>query len=306
MTTPIIYLVSPPYSGSTLLALLLATHPDVATIGERGHFYRKIMASPVVGSPYCSCGRLFAGCDFWQTIKAAVAREVDARWLQLPFSTFQLINRPRRLRHLVDQLCLRYALADKTDRLPFPLKRRYQAAQYANAALIRAVLATRGARVFLDSSKVVEHAVYLDRTTGFQVRAIHLVRDGRAQVHSTLSHHPERDAASAGRQWMALVHQQAAILDQARIPYLTVKYETLCAAPQETLASICDFCDLDPDRVSLHFRQVEQHLMGNPMRLESSQEIVDKQSWRSEMTPADLRLFDQVAGEYNRSLGYGA
>ena len=55
---PCLYVASPSYSGSTLLTMLLAEHPEVATIGEMKGGQEDL------SSYRCSCGALFAACPF--------------------------------------------------------------------------------------------------------------------------------------------------------------------------------------------------------------------------------------------------
>ena len=58
-----IYILSPSYSGSTLLTCLLARHPDIATVGEL-----KASALGSLDSYKCSCGELLRECQFWDRI----------------------------------------------------------------------------------------------------------------------------------------------------------------------------------------------------------------------------------------------
>ena len=302
--TKILYIASPPYSGSTLLAFLLATHPDIGTIGERGHFHRKMVARPVIGSPYCSCGKPFAECPFWQQVGAKVAAKVPPAVWQQPFSTYRLFTGPRLLVKLVDRWLLAAALKGNTGRLPTFIRHRYQAMGQANASLIQAVLEVSGKSLFLDSSKSEKDALLLNDIPGFQVYLIQLLRDGRAQVHSTLGHHANHTIESASRQWAGRIKAQQALLQKANLPCLPVKYEQLCQNPQTVMDDIFSFAGLAPGRGSLQFRRPDLHLMGNPMRLENSNDIKDKAQWRTDLTPTQLQIFEQIAGPTNRALGY--
>lgn len=303
--TLILYIVSPAYSGSTLLAALLATHPAIGTIGERGHFHRKMVARPVIGSPFCSCGRRFDECDFWLAVSQQVQAAVSPAGYRRPFSTFRLYpSLPRRLNRYVEKLCLRHALQHTSQQLPWPVRGRYRQAAQANAALIQAVLQVSGKSVFLDASKSEMDAVLLNDLPGFRVMVLHLIRDGRAQVYSTLRHHQDRDAAQASRQWAGRIRAQQRLLGLAGLPLLRLGYEALCADPAGTMASIFTFAGLPADQGSLAFRQPHLHIMGNPMRLSHDSEIIDRQAWRTSLTAEQLATFTQIAGDLNSSLGY--
>ena len=57
------YILCPSYSGSTLLTLLLATHRDIATIGEL-----KATHLGDVAKYSCSCGVPILACPFWEEV----------------------------------------------------------------------------------------------------------------------------------------------------------------------------------------------------------------------------------------------
>ena len=62
------YILAASHSGSTLLAMLLASHPDVCTTGE--------LKAQSLGDPdkyRCSCGALIRQCEFWNDIAARMA-----------------------------------------------------------------------------------------------------------------------------------------------------------------------------------------------------------------------------------------
>lgn len=303
--TTVLYIVSPAYSGSTLLTLLLATHPAVGTIGERAHFHRKMFADPIVGSTDCSCGRHFHACPLWSQARARLQAELPSAVLRRPFSAFRLFGGlPRPLERRVNGLVWRAILAGREDRLPWPIGARLREQQRANATLMRAVLDLTDRSVFLDSSKVAEHAVLLGRLPGWRVVVYHLLRDGRGQVASTVKHHPERAPAEAARRWAQQVRRETALLERSGLPVRRVRYEDLCADPRGVVAELLTFAGLDGSAATLDWQTADLHIMGNPMRLHSVAEIVDRQEWRTRLSAADLADFAAVAGELNRALGY--
>lgn len=299
---PILYIVSPPYSGSTLLTMLLATHPGIGTIGERGHFYRKMVARPLIGSPACSCGQHFDACEFWQAVKGQVQQQIDPTIYQLPFSGFRLTHGPGWVNRIIEKICFQAALDGRLP--PFPIRKRYQAVQQANAVLIQAVLAQSGTTLFLDASKAVKHAVQLNAIPGFKVYVLHLVRDGRGQVASILKHRPEWNVNLAAREWVRQVQQQESILERAGMPVQRLRYEDLCADPAAIIADALTFAGLDPALATLAFRERPLHIMGNLMRLEDTAEIQDRQEWRTRLDEAQLAAFSSIAGPLNHALGY--
>src|SRR5476649_1432980 len=67
------YLLAASHSGSTLLALLLASHPEVCTTGE--------LKATSLGDPdtyRCSCGAPIRLCPFWNSVSRAMAERGGA------------------------------------------------------------------------------------------------------------------------------------------------------------------------------------------------------------------------------------
>jgi hypothetical protein len=64
------------------------------------------------------------------------------------------------------------------------------------------------------------------------------------------------------------------------------------------------FIGLDPALVTRDFRSVEQHILGNAMRLGSSAEITLNERWRATLGAGDVATFERIAGNLNRAHGY--
>jgi hypothetical protein len=299
-------IVSPSFSGSTLLTYLLATHPQVSTIGERSKFWRKMFHPDAPGSKRCSCGVLFVECPFWTKIGDRVASEGRSALIShLDFSTFQFYSHPL-VNKVAHKLCLFFAERGKTGFIPYPVGRRFRAICDLNTRLIDAVLELTNSRVFIDSSKSARHAVYLNSAacSDYDVYAIKLVRDGRGQVYSQLKRGWVESIEQASRRWLGQVRRME-LLDRADVNTVAVKYERVCSRPAQTMADVFQFLGLDCQKGSLQFRDHDQHIMGNwDTRTGDTDQIRDKQEWRQGLTAEQLRIFGELAGETNRALGY--
>jgi hypothetical protein len=86
--------------------------------------------------------------------------------------------------------------------------------------------------------------------------------------------------------------------------WIEVRYEELCRDTKKTLSRLFEFLGFDPDKRSWEFRALENHVVGNGMRLDATSEIRLDERWRSVLTEGDLRSFDHEAGEMNRRYGY--
>jgi hypothetical protein len=318
----LVYLLAASHSGSTLLAMLLGSHPDICTVGEL-----KATALGNIDAYRCSCGRPIRVCTFWSGVTAAMrARGFDFDIAQAGTDLRHgASDRARRLLKPLHRGVLLEAIRDVALRLTPGWTAHLGRVDAVNAALVAAIQERTQAAVIVDSSKIGIRLKYLLRNPAFDVKVIRLVRDGRAVALTYVD--PERFAdardprlrgggsgatrenerkpiAQAAREWRRSNEEAQAIverLDPAR--WIEVRYEAVCAQTTETLDRICRFVGV-PNRVAADFRAVEQHVIGNGMRLDTTSDIRLDEAWRDTLTAADLAAFDAVAGALNRRLGY--
>ncbi len=295
------YILSPSFSGSTLLTFLLNAHPEIATIGEL-----KAQAMGNLDEYDCSCGTRVQQCGFWR----ALAAEFERRGLRFDLADlgthFRYRSRPaldKVLRARVRGPVLENVRRATRAMLPGGA-RFHNDTLTRNELLIDLVTHLQGGSVFLDGSKDPVRLWYLHRAARWNLRTIYLVRDGRGTARSYMNH-DGLSMADAAREWRR-THEECLRL-VARLPVgrvLHLKYEDLCRAPEETLDRTLTFLGLDSRARLDDFRAVEHHILGNAMRLKSSGEIQLDEKWRTALTPADLATFDRVAGDLNRQYGY--
>ena len=73
----LVYILAASHSGSTLLAMILGSHPEVCTVGEL-----KATSLGNADDYPCSCRRRIRDCPFWTRIRSDMA----ARGFQLDFN----------------------------------------------------------------------------------------------------------------------------------------------------------------------------------------------------------------------------
>jgi hypothetical protein len=160
-----------------------------------------------------------------------------------------------------------------------------------------------------------------------EARFIHLIRDGRdaalSRAQRNLTNPTPMD--KVGKRWKGRIiraREQASRLNH----YLELRYEDLVRDPETPLRRICEFIELDWDDAMLRYyeraedrlqemardlppegdkprrpadHRMEAHALTtkppDPSRLER---------WRTEMSPDDLALFEQAAGDLLTELGY--
>lgn len=296
---PLVYIQSAAHSGSTLLALQLARHPDVCTVGE------------LSGTPYrarpgyrCSCGSELGECGFWQGVCAAMARrgfsysattaETDIRNAPDPYV--------RRLLKPLHRGPLLELVRDAAMLLSGAARSHIRRNQRLKAALVESVVECTGRPVLVDSSKAGVQLKYHLRNPRLDTRMVWLLRDGRGAALSLMRNAriPMRQAAY---EWRRANEEARAIvrrLDRAR--WVQVRYEALCADPQGTLATLWRFIGVPPERQGAS--APEHHILGHRMRLGGSAAIRLDEKWRTELAAADLGTFEALAGRLNRELGY--
>ncbi|MFL6194005.1 MAG: sulfotransferase family protein [Thermoanaerobaculia bacterium] len=304
--TKVVYIMGHGYSGSTLLTFLLSTHPQVATIGELG--IAPLAKEDLTPQDYlCSCKTPVRDCGFWRTVSKEMAgrgHDFDIWDAGLEFRA------PGRgvadvLLRAVQRGPVLETARDVGLRLVPAARREMERVISRISSLTEIVARLKGTDTFLDSSKRPERATLMQRSGNFDMRVIHLVRDGRAVSWSSMKHLKIGPEAAA-RSWLA----DNGGSEHARryFPadrWMTLRYEDLCADPDATLRKIHGFMDI-PSRNSFHnFRAVDHHIIGNQMRLASTSEIRLDESWKKALTPEQMAAIDRLVAPLNRRYGYG-
>jgi hypothetical protein len=317
------YILAASHSGSTLLAMLLGSHPDVCTAGEL-----KAGSLGDVTTYRCSCGTPIARCAFW----ARVAAETAARGEPLDITEARTDVRAvpsawaRRLLRPLHRGRAAEAVRDALLGLSPTWRRELPRRQARNAALVAALQSVTGGSCVVDSSKSGIRLKYLLRNPALDVKVIRLVRDGRAVALTYTDPARFADAGDPGLRaggaggdraherlpWRAAVREwrrsnEAAEAIVRGLPpsrWIELRYEDLCRSPAETLRRVYAFMGVDPAGLVLDFRRREHHVVGNGMRLDATSEIRLDDRWRTALTADDLATFEADAGSLLRRLGY--
>lgn len=319
--TPYAYILAASHSGSTLLAMLLNSHPDVATIGELTSG-----ATRTLDGYRCSCRELITECSFWGRLTTAMRRR-NAAFNLADFGIKFEIESPRWLNRLLRfEHRGRWLEACRDTALAFsPAWRRHFSRTAGTCeAMAAGILELTGARVVVDSSKLAHRMKFVRRIGGLDLKVIHLVRDGRAVALTYMDtdtfadsadpslrrggrglggppQQPRLDMAAAAEEWRrSIASAEHALARLGPDRWMRVRYEDLCARPEATLASVFSFLGLDPAIAASAFRTVEHHIVGNGMRMDSSSDVRLDERWKSVLRQADLDTFERVAGSLNR------
>ena len=321
----LVYILAASHSGSTLLSMLLGSHPQIANAGEL-----KLSAIGNLDTYRCSCGNLILNCEFWDKVKKGMEARgfdfdlscagTDYRYIESAYVKRLLSSMHRGLWAEKLRDTALYLSPTWREQLPRVHKR--------NAALISTIAEIKNAKIVTDSSKIGLRLKYLLKNPDLNVKIVRLIRDGRAvaltymdtKVYADSSNPSLRAGGSgedsknndknvtidqASREWKRCNEEAKSILQNIdKNQYFEVNYENLCENTDNILDSIFNFLDLDPDKRAKNFRSVEQHVVGNGMRLDTSSEVKLDERWKSVLTKEQLRIFDEIAGTMNHSLGY--
>ncbi len=299
--TDLVYILSPSYSGSTLLTFLLGTHPRVATIGEL-----KATARGDIERYQCSCGERMLDCRFWQALRedvtgAGVDLNLHDLGTHFSFPEHKLGNKVLRTPYRggsferVRRAMLKGMPGWRT-RLADIVKR--------NRILIDAITRLQGGTMFLDGSKDATRLRYLLDAGLWRIKAIHLTRDGRGSVSSYMRAH-KLSLEDASREWRGVQTECDRIARElGPDACISIRYEELCRAPDATLERVFRYLGLEPQDATQDFLAIEHHILGHGMRLRTNGQIALNENWKHTWTQAELTTFEQIAGDVNRRNGY--
>jgi hypothetical protein len=169
------------------------------------------------------------------------------------------------------------------------------------------------ARVLVE--KTPQHLFYADRLLSRfpEARIVEVIRDGRdvcVSLEDMAQRHfwPPADRRRQVETWLRYVSAGRGLAAQPQVAdrVLTVRYEAAWAAPTDTLARVFAFAGLRAEPALVEtivaectFARAPRTGPGRPRRKGT---VGD---WRNQFTAAEAQLFERLAGDTARALGYG-
>lgn len=298
------YLSGTSYCGSTLLALVVDCHPQVASIGETS-FSRKAQQRARARQA-CSCGQPVRVCPFWTRVFDGVQQQGHQ------FDVLHWTNDYRYLHPWLHRVLSTYSqqpavqLAQRAAQVLLPGHRaKIDRANRVNVALVRTVLNITGADVFFDTSKGVLRLHYLLQVPELDVRVVRLVRDVRAFVESARRRgRALDDAVDEWTSYHESMERLAGRLSPERL--LTLRYEDLCREPDTWLKRLYRFMSVAEIEPPATIESGEHHVLGNRIRLNGTLRIRLDEKWRNSLAQDDQERILAMAGLLNERLGYAS
>lgn len=301
-----VYICSAGHSGSTLLDMLLGSHPRCESIGELVH-----LPMDMAMNNTCACGQPMTNCTLWPEVmrRLGVDPRADPYALNLGYSIPKVGDKQRT--SLMHRLKTRPKNAIKYAELRFGLEwlggmlPEFEQGIVNTQAVYERVRELTGKDVVVDSTKHYLRAAELYRKQPETTRVILLVRDGRGVYYSGLKR-------GFGRRYSLNAwnnhYRHALVILGKHVPEshrITVHYEDLVEDTRGTLEQLCQFLGIEYSDAMLDFRSTVHHnVNGNDMKFESTLELRLDVAWKSKLEADDITYFERHAGELNRRLGY--
>lgn len=303
----LLFVCSSGHSGSTLLEMFLAGHPQMVAVGELHNFSHQL----AIGRP-CSCGVLPRQCPRWQAVAEAIRSRCGVDVFARPYDFRVSRERPcnlleATLRNWNRGLYYLHFRGGLPARLGLPRLAVGGGRLAANTQLLSSIVRElSGARILIDSSKDYVRMRERHQTAApGRVKVVYLHRDGRGVVWSS-RRSPGYSIPRGAREWAKTQARIRRLLAGVRPEdRIQVRYEDLCSDPRNALQRICVLLGLEFSERMLELTPSEHHtIAGNKIRLQRAMEVRIDETWRRKLTPRHLRIFELIAGRENRRLGY--
>jgi hypothetical protein len=297
----LIYIMGCANCGSTLLTTLLARHSQITTVGEL-----KLTAITDIDSYLCGCGQRLLDCEFWRSVQKRCRErgvELDPVRFRTHFEGTGWLN------HKLIHSSVRPAWMERLRSLGLVMnpsaRNELNRVLQRNLTIMQAICEEENKPVFLDGSKDPVRLLHFARSGLFDIRAIHLVRDGRAIVASYKKRSPDTSGNIELWKTKAIECERVRSLISASHIH-TLRYEDLCADVSGNLKSLFRFIDV-PDESQACQEDApgsSRHIIGHNSRLSSTCEIRVRQEWQNILTESELKLFGSREGSLNERYHY--
>jgi hypothetical protein len=230
MSKRVIFIASLGHSGSTLLDLILGSHPEIIGLGEVGRSVAPKNEASDNQSQICSCGQAATECKFWGDVLTKLAHQTGA-------------TEQHRYEIALDSFSRRFGsekiLVDSSKYLQW-----LRHLSKVDGLDLRVIFLIRDVRSFAISA--IDNA-YRKRKAGMNYRSM--------------------GAFKAFRHWHHENLKTAKYLANANLPFMGVGYEELCLAPDHTIPKICQFLDIPFEQRMIELAHSSSHVIrGNRMR----------------------------------------
>lgn len=301
----LVYIAGSSRTGSTLLDLLLNNHDKIMSVGELDRIAFFLNRS----GETCSCGKCVNECEFWRHVQHLgcknIGVDLDTPLLErrLPSYRVNCVSAMQKYFHkliLVQPFRSLYQLAICS------VLRPYRQAGLNCFFWFEMIRQASGCPIIVDSSKVALRMKALYYMEPWSYRIIHMIRDGRAVAASEIRRTGRPMQVAANRWQMAQKKVFWCLKGIPKTQVYRLRYEIFCQDPETSMREICDFIGVkyEPNLLTLKKHDIH-NIGGNPMRFKRNDlDIKLDERWKQQLDQNELDTFNQIAGKFNRSLGY--
>jgi len=280
---PLVYILSSGRSGTTLLDMLLNTHPSIWSVGEAQilPWELKNQRAP------CGCGDPIPEDDFWKPLLPEIPLDTQGYHIGYFRNEDQTgrVLRWNLLRHLFQK--------NSPGGNPSAIEEYGQNNRQYFRLILESARKRTGQSInwLVDNSKDPYRLLWLKKSNQFDLRVIHLVKDPRAFVYSMtkdrLPNALNKVIRFAGR-WIVEYVMMRALCRNHFLDGHTrmLRYEDLAREPVPTVQSLGRWLGLSLEESRIQdFRSLENHaISGNMMRWRKSEtEIELDRSWQERL-----------------------
>ncbi|MFQ5796789.1 MAG: sulfotransferase, partial [Candidatus Bipolaricaulia bacterium] len=264
----LIYILGSGHCGSTLLDLLLNGHSQILGLGEIKSIGKYTASAEESGDNWVHT-------PFWQKVKGCYEKTSQASFAQID------ISNPK------------WSIARSWDAEDIETWTR------PNDLLLSCIHRVSGAKMLTDASKFPHRLYLLQRAGLFDIRVIHLVRDGRAVMNSYIRKYG--DFGTALRRWASPALLAFSLRRNfTKTDWLRIRYEELATRPKDTLKRVCAFLEVGFEPKMLAFRGHPYFgIGGNRMRYRGDAHIFLDERWKGELKLRHQLAFSLIAGWLN-------
>lgn len=281
-------MLAAPYSGATLLALILDRDPALCCNGE--------IFSPRPKQD-CSCGMLQVECRYYRAVAEHMLAANRQNWNYETFRHTPYYSRSRLINRSLGSQMTSKAVQFLQNTVCSLKEYRQREEEFVavHQIFIQNCISLGGCQVYVDGSKILRRAEIFAQYSPFELSAIHLVRDGRGFCHSFRKNTGSSDLRVAARRWNSEIRKIDAF--RARYPNVlvhSVRYEDLCRDLFGALKDIRRFLNVsDSGPIDLN-KSHEDHVIGNRMRRRFDGAVHEDLAWKENIDSASLKKIEAI------------
>lgn len=280
-TPTILYIMGAGRSGSTVLSIILGTHPKIEAVGEikAWHRYKGLPRDHIDKRNY----------QFWHNVLNCYVylKGANPNFEQLNVICNQIEAHNKLLWHLFHKL-------------PFAIVNDYY--EHINF-LISSIKTISKKDIILDSSKNICRALFLLTFLSNKVKVIHLIRDPRGTLWSFMKKNVEQKSKKPIKaiiDYIAINSAASLIRYLFKKHVIKVRYEDIEKNPGKAISNIADFVGLTPMHLierlnSKDVFEIKYLIDGNRVRKNHTIKFHADEEWKSKLPIIHKMLCSLIA-----------